>query len=201
MMVSKKLDIFFFQGLVTLEKDFTLQIRKDKNIVEEQVQCNSAEAIPLHYEPLQKSAPPHNEEDPALHDIEHLQLAESELSSSWHRLSKVLLLRKAAITFYSLAKNNFSIKKFGCSLRYIKSALMCFGKQRAETLLVTSQIYFISHTTKLTFYPRNKYSKASLQWPSLTLPPLYLLQYFEDLKFTFIFYTCKSPLIYHQPPL
>ncbi|KAJ8317595.1 hypothetical protein KUTeg_005499 [Tegillarca granosa] len=115
------------KGLVTLERDFTLQIRKNKNIIEEQVQCNSAEAIPLRYEPLQKSAPPHNEEDPALHEMEHLQLAESELSSSWHRLSKVLLLRKAAITFYSLAKNNFSIKKFGCSLRYIKSALMCFA--------------------------------------------------------------------------
>ncbi|OWF38276.1 erythroid differentiation-related factor 1-like [Mizuhopecten yessoensis] len=115
------------KGLQCLDRDFTEQIRKSKNRVEEQVWCDSNQAIPLHYVPLQKSAPPHNESEPPLHDLDHLQLAETGSSCSWHRLSKVLLLRKAAMAFYSLAKKSLTSHKAGCAMRYIKSALRCFA--------------------------------------------------------------------------
>lgn len=118
------------KGLQCLDRDFTEQIRKSKNIVEEQVWCDSNQAIPLHYVPLQKSAPPANESESPLHDLDHLQLAETESSCSWHRLSKVLLLRKAAMAFYSLARCSVSSQKTGCAMRYIKSAMRCFAGVR-----------------------------------------------------------------------
>jgi len=43
------------QGLQCLQKDLDIGTFKKPSIIEEQVQCNSDEAIPLHYEPLKKS--------------------------------------------------------------------------------------------------------------------------------------------------
>jgi hypothetical protein len=52
-----------------------------------------------------KSAPPFDDNHTPLHD---LKVSETTSSRTWHRLSKVLLLRKAAITFFSLAKSGFA---------------------------------------------------------------------------------------------
>ena len=113
------------QGLKSLDKDFTIQTRKQNHLVEEQRRCYSHEAIPLHYEPLKKSAPPFDDNHTPLHD---LKVSETTSSRTWHRLSKVLLLRKAAITFFSLAKSGFAAQNLSYSFKYIKLALQCFGK-------------------------------------------------------------------------
>lgn len=118
----------FFQGLKSLDKDFTVLTRKQHHIVEEQRTCNSNEAIPLHYEPLKKSAPPFDDKHTPLHDMEHLQVSETSTSRTWHRLSKVLLLRKATITFYSIAKSTFAEQNIVESFKYVKLSLQCFGK-------------------------------------------------------------------------
>lgn len=118
----------FIQGLKSLDKDFTIQTRKQNHLVEEQQRCYSHKAIPLHYEPLKKSAPPFDDNHTPLHDLEHLKVSETTSSRTWHRLSKVLLLRKAAITFFSLAKSCFAAQNLPYSFKYIKLSLQCFGK-------------------------------------------------------------------------
>jgi hypothetical protein len=96
-----------------------------------QFQCN--EAIPLHYEPLEKnkakeSIPPSAEltKDPA----NPLALAQSchTPTHSWHHTSKVLLLYKAALVYYWLADSKMKLFKFGRALRLVKSGLVCFGE-------------------------------------------------------------------------
>ncbi|CAG2186347.1 unnamed protein product [Mytilus edulis] len=118
---------FIAKGLKSVDKDFTIQTRKQHHIVEEQRRCYSNEAIPLHYEPLKKSAPPFDDKHTPLHDMEHLQVSETTASRTWHRLSKVLLLQKATITFYSIAKSSFVAHNLSCSFKYIKLALQCFA--------------------------------------------------------------------------
>ena len=115
------------KGLKSLDKDFTIQTRKQNHLVEEQRRCYSHEAIPLHYEPLKKSAPPFDDNHTPLHD---LKVSETTSSRTWHRLSKVLLLRKAAITFFSLAKSGFAAQNLSYSFKYIKLALQCFAGMR-----------------------------------------------------------------------
>lgn len=110
-----------------LDKDFTLQIWKKKNVVEEQQTCSKDTAIPLHYEPLQKSAPPHNERDPPLHDKDQ-SVVEAETSVTWHRTLKVLLLKKAAIALFTLARSAALKYHAGKSLRLLKISLQCYGQ-------------------------------------------------------------------------
>ncbi|XP_062611260.1 LOW QUALITY PROTEIN: erythroid differentiation-related factor 1-like [Saccostrea cucullata] len=117
------------KGLLCLDKDFTIQIRKNKNIVEEQMTCNKNTAIPLHYEPLQKSAPPHNDTEPPLHDKDQ-SVVETESSLTWHRTLKVLLLKKAAVALYTLARGAAVEYKAGKSLRLLKISLQCFDAMK-----------------------------------------------------------------------
>lgn len=117
----------FLQGLMCLDKDFTLQILKKKNIVEEQATCNKNTAIPLHYEPLQKSAPPHNDKEPPLH-VKDQSVVEAETSVTWHRTLKVLLLKKAAIALYTLARSAALENQPGKSLCLLRISLQCYGQ-------------------------------------------------------------------------
>uniref|UniRef100_A0A2C9M859 Erythroid differentiation-related factor 1 n=1 Tax=Biomphalaria glabrata TaxID=6526 RepID=A0A2C9M859_BIOGL len=70
---------------------------------------------------------------------EVLENADDELSSSldeendgkfhsktWHDQAKFQLLRKAAITYFVLAKEFFEIKKYGHTLRHLRYAIHCY---------------------------------------------------------------------------
>ena len=111
--------------------------------MEEQRRCNSDQAIPLHYEPLKKSAPPYNEADPPLHDKDHIQLVGAESSDTWHRLSKVLLLRKATISFCTIARKRLAEKNVGSCLKNVELALTCFGKYTIWLGKEDSQLFII----------------------------------------------------------
>ena len=129
-----------------------------KHTVEPQKHCNPSEAIPLRYESLdqtknKKHSAIHREGLVANHstsakvstnsdadtwspDIDPSE-AHNQVSvftrislpvGSWHCLSKTLLLRKAAVSYYGLADCRMSAQKYGQSLKYIKLGLVCFGK-------------------------------------------------------------------------
>ena len=51
----------------------------------------------------------------------------STQQESWHTRVKLQLLRKAAVTYFVLAKEFFEIKKFGHTLRHLRYAIHCFG--------------------------------------------------------------------------
>lgn len=112
--------------MLCLDKDFTKQVWKEKSKVEEQLTCNKSTAIPLYYEPLQKSAPPHNDTEPLLHDKDQ-SVVEAETSVTWHRTLKALLLKKAAVALYTLARGVAAESQAGNSLRLLKISLQCFG--------------------------------------------------------------------------
>ncbi|XP_048747467.2 erythroid differentiation-related factor 1-like [Ostrea edulis] len=117
------------QGLLCLDKDFTKQVWKEKSKVEEQLTCNKSTAIPLYYEPLQKSAPPHNDTEPLLHDKDQ-SVVEAETSVTWHRTLKALLLKKAAVALYTLARGVAAESQAGNSLRLLKISLQCFDAMK-----------------------------------------------------------------------
>ncbi|KAK3095461.1 hypothetical protein FSP39_014975 [Pinctada imbricata] len=149
-------------GLQCLDRDFTVQIHKQKNLVEEQAQCYKDQAIPLHYEPLNMSAPPHDETDHPLHDKEQEQLAEPEPSRSWHRLLKVLLLRKATIAFCTVARKEMALKDVGSCLKNIDLALKCFAgirtllpKKAKENFEVLAAVLTIAGDAHMSFIQQN----------------------------------------------
>ena len=49
-------------------------------------------------------------------------------SGTWHKLSKTLLLRKAAITYHVVAESRLAIGKYGHVLKYARLGLHCFGE-------------------------------------------------------------------------
>ncbi|KAH9489661.1 hypothetical protein Btru_056271 [Bulinus truncatus] len=53
------------------------------------------------------------------------ELTETFFPQSWHTQAKCLLLRKAAITYFVLAKEFFEIKKYGHALRHVRYAMHC----------------------------------------------------------------------------
>ncbi|ESO95111.1 hypothetical protein LOTGIDRAFT_232201 [Lottia gigantea] len=113
------------KGLECLSRDLNVMKTrgKDFSIVEEQAYCDPNVAIPLSYEPLRK---PSSTDNLQLTTIDNKQ---PEVYS-WHGLSKCLLLRKAAMTFYSTCKEYLSIQKFGHALRQIRFAIVCFEEMK-----------------------------------------------------------------------
>lgn len=89
-------------------------------MVEEQVQCNKDEAIPLHYQPISGEDKPEN--------LQMTSLISDDSSESWHYLSKGLMFRKAALTFIGLCKLNMSQSQYVFALRCVRSALYCYGE-------------------------------------------------------------------------
>ena len=114
--------------------------------------CNPSEAIPMHYQPLKKTA----SESTATSSANENAAAGSSLASqsqeaestpanqkassevtvysksmpvgSWHTLSKALLFRKAVICYYKLATRCLSNNSFRKTLHYLALALQCFGR-------------------------------------------------------------------------
>ena len=113
----------FIQGFDCLYKDKTDPCsRKNSSIVEEQVPCNQSQAIPLHYQPLKTP----NRGDYSLELLSHK--AGVTLTKPWQCLSSSLLMRKASMTYFALAKAHLSAQKYGNALKYIRFAVHCFGK-------------------------------------------------------------------------
>ncbi|XP_076460527.1 erythroid differentiation-related factor 1-like isoform X2 [Babylonia areolata] len=117
------------KGLSCLGRDLqmkTLQSqRSNSNIVEEQRTCKSSEAIPLRYEPLRPAATaPEAPQSTML--IQRSSVWPGGMGDSWHKLSKALLLRKAAMANYVLASEFLANKQPGMALKHIRYALHCF---------------------------------------------------------------------------
>jgi len=71
--------------------------------------------------------------------------------STWHNLSKVLLLRKAAISYLGLARINLANEKFGRALKYIKLSVCAFGECVSWVLLgldILENLNFIGPNTR-----------------------------------------------------
>lgn len=123
--------------------------RQSKHIVEEQAQCDPHKAIPLHYQPLKGDSsclafPCTSIAVDADFPYDEMNLSSQELLGAegpltlmgeqrspqirWQLLSKTLLLRKAAVVYYSQAKIKVAVEKYGLALKCIKKSLYCFGK-------------------------------------------------------------------------
>lgn len=121
------------QGLSCLHASLSEETEDSKHKVETQAECNPSEAIPLHYEPLHPNpSQKATKQGMGKHTYSVNELSLLALSSmshsTWHSLSKVLLLRKAAISYLGLARINLAAEKFGRALKYIKLALCSFGE-------------------------------------------------------------------------
>ncbi|KAK3590013.1 hypothetical protein CHS0354_041036 [Potamilus streckersoni] len=118
---------YIHKGLVCFELHNAKKKRMESHIVEEQVRCNRDEAIPLHYEPLQKKHAVSSEDlyIAECKDVVHVGTDESSRSSSCHDSFKAKLIHKAAITFHALAKMHASQNKYRECLRLLRNALIC----------------------------------------------------------------------------
>lgn len=120
--------------------------------------CNPFTPIPLHYASLQKSkegsadeASRDTSEDSGAGKISPVSepdrsgsstdygtnegfagcasnTDDENVSKSWHFEAKFQLLRKAAITYFVLAKEFYEIKKYGHTLRHLRYAVHCYGE-------------------------------------------------------------------------
>ncbi|BFY97316.1 hypothetical protein BsWGS_00355 [Bradybaena similaris] len=118
--------------------------------------CNPFTPIPLHYASLQKSkgdsvygASPDTSEDSGAGKISPVSepdrsgfstdyginegfagcasnTDDENVSKSWHFEAKFQLLKKAAITYFVLAKEFYEIKKYGHTLRHLRYAVHCY---------------------------------------------------------------------------
>ncbi len=73
----------------------------------------------MHYKPLERMT---------LHNYLQVSKATTDALESWHQLSKSLLLRKASMSYYALAKEHMSVQKYGYALKHIRFALHCLGE-------------------------------------------------------------------------
>ena len=97
-----------------------MKSQQSKSVIEEQAQCNKDEAIPLYYESID-----------SLEQCKVLEMAymlHGESSESWHRASKGLMLRKAALAFIALCKLNMERNMYMSALHNIRSGLYCYSK-------------------------------------------------------------------------
>ncbi|CAH1782614.1 unnamed protein product [Owenia fusiformis] len=121
---------------------------------EEQAKCNPYEAIPMHYEPINKmtvkskddpdgarlanhrGSSVDNEistraghEDLSSHAVSKLHLL-SLPHNSWHTLSKFLLLKKAVLAYYGVVDSKLAIHEYGQAMKYLKISLKCLETMR-----------------------------------------------------------------------
>ncbi|KAL3863890.1 hypothetical protein ACJMK2_005617 [Sinanodonta woodiana] len=120
---------YIHKGLVCFDLHNAKKKRMESHIVEEQARCNKDEAIPLHYEPLQKkhsvSSEPEDLYIAECKEVVQMCTDDSSRSADWHDV-KAKLIRKAAITFYTVAKMTASQNKLRERLRLLKNAFICF---------------------------------------------------------------------------
>lgn len=137
---------FMLKGMTCLNKHMSASSSSSQE--ETQATCNPDEAIPLFYEPLfpkQNKTEPcsaeHNTAPPSTPNMADSLLSTYQSSGPsrspserWHLLSKVLLYRKAAMAYYSLATITMESQKYGAALKYIKLAILCFGRWLAPCI-------------------------------------------------------------------
>ncbi|XP_060566894.1 erythroid differentiation-related factor 1-like [Ruditapes philippinarum] len=120
------------KGLACLEYDLKVGSHKQSHIVEEQAKCDSDTAIPLHYEPLKKTAAT---DSPVLDTGRSSRTGDLQMTSfnkegdeqpegqTWHHLSKGLLYRKAAMTFSAMARGCMNKAEYIEAVKYLKLAM------------------------------------------------------------------------------
>ena len=115
--------------------------------IDNQAKCDPNEAIPLHYQPIRKQAnhtAANGKRSPSSPDPDAFgreQSPEPDLANqmtvfhrsllpqgSWHRQSKSLLIRKAAIAYYGLTEAMMASDKYLLAWKHIRLALHCFRK-------------------------------------------------------------------------
>jgi hypothetical protein len=123
--------------LACLEYDLKVGSHKQSHIVEEQAKCDSDTAIPLHYEPLKKTAAT---DSPVLDTGSSSRTGDLQMTSfnkegdeqpesqTWHHLSKGLLYRKAAMTFSAMARGCMNKAEYIEAVKYLKLAMYSLSK-------------------------------------------------------------------------
>lgn len=114
------------------------------NEEEQQAKCDPNKAIPLHYHPLHEqnsstsasaaaTLPPdvdmpactgHTQSD---HSGDVLLCGPGSSAVTWEVQLKALLLRKACIVCYKLAREQLMAQMYGAALNFSRQSLYCFG--------------------------------------------------------------------------
>jgi len=141
---------FWWQGLQTICQqspgtNTAVPSQKDEERQEEQqATCDPNKAIPLHYHPLheQRSSTtmsagatlPPDVDLPACtghthsaHCSDVLLCSPASSAVTWQVQLKALLLRKACIVCYKLAREQLAAQMYGVALNFARQAFYCFG--------------------------------------------------------------------------
>jgi len=119
-------------------------IPSQKNEEEQQAKCDPNKAIPLHYHPLHEQssstsatdAPtlPPDVDMPACschtqsrHSSDVLLCTPGSSAVTWQVQLKALLLRKACIVCYKLAREQLTAQTYGAALNFARQSFYCFG--------------------------------------------------------------------------
>ena len=91
-----------------------------------QSQPNPDEAIPLHNQPI-------NIQRDKMSQVSIMDNSKpmpfiSLPEGTWHKLSKTLMLKKAAIAYNGMCETSLAEMKFGKALKYANLGLMCIGE-------------------------------------------------------------------------
>lgn len=105
---------------------------------EQQTQCDPNTAIPLHYQPLHEQnrsvahAPcqPPDVNMPSSTGLSTFTLKDPEVlnADDWCPVLKVLMIKKASVLCFKLAKEKLNAGLFGSALNLARQALYCFGE-------------------------------------------------------------------------
>jgi len=111
---------------------------------EQQATCDPNKAIPLHYHPLHEQSsstsvpaaatlppdvdlPACNGDAQSGHRSDVLLCTPGSSSVTWQVQLKALLLRKACIVCYKLAREQLAAQTYGVALNFARQAFYCFG--------------------------------------------------------------------------
>jgi len=130
---------------------------------EQQAKCDPNKAIPLHYHPLHEQSlstasttaaaptlPPdvdmpacagHSESDD--HRCDVLLCNPGSSAVTWQVQLKALLLRKASIVCYKLARDQLTAEEYGTALNFARQALCCFCRFYRSSCVYWLLIWYI----------------------------------------------------------
>ncbi|XP_013404698.1 erythroid differentiation-related factor 1 [Lingula anatina] len=141
---------FIAEGLKCIDSEVK-EIKKRREMQEHGMApktCNPYQAIPLHYQPISELdlkpdfVHEDKENDDSFASSESRERSDSLVllkkdkvkvtvsPGTWHYNSKVLLLRKGVLAYYSIADAKNSLFKYGQALKYVRLALLCFDAMR-----------------------------------------------------------------------
>lgn len=141
--------VCWWQGLGTIHGQSvgtSPTIPTQKNEEEQQAKCDPNKAIPLHYHPLHEQSSsttasaattlPPDVDMPACTGRTQSDLSSEVLLCSpgsgssavtWQVQLKALLLRKACIVCYKLARERLAAQMYGAALNFARQSFYCFG--------------------------------------------------------------------------